>query len=725
MTRVLFFLVVINGVVALAAAGAVWWRNRRSILGPLFAATLTLMAAWMFGFAFYYYPLSHDAALFGAYLTLSFSILTHAAWFHTLCALAERHQRMRWWIWTSYGCAALFLVLLWHGDMITGLRDCAFMEHYVHYNRKLYPWLMSYLMSWQFLGVLLVWQTARQKAGYQRSQLTYFLAAWFVIFLTTTLIIVPIEYNFTIPPFGFFILPVNLMFLSYVMAKARLADYNVVIARLLLHSVTLVVVVAVSLLFIGAMTLVAPGFMNQQQILFTILLVTGVGLGLAFFLPRWLPRAERMMQERFLGKRYGYQDALAGLVQQLSTLSNADEVLNAVVDTVHEQMQVSRSVILLADPVSGRVQLRAQSGMTPEEAEIAPDLPEDSAIVNWLNHNRDALVRDELPRRETEAIAEVLKREMDLYKVTICVPMITDDRVVGLIALGAKATGDMFFVSDLRVLETLATEVALAIRYRNMEEEIFRKNKLIELGTLAAGVAHEIRNPLASIRTFAQLMPERMDDPEFKNEFSKLVLKDVDRITKVIESMLAFARPSQVTVSAHAVVDLVEEAILLAQPRFKAKRIELTRQFHDTPVVKANKQQVLQVLINLINNAADALPEGGKIRVSTGIRWLEPTNSDERRVRAGVIEVMDNGPGIPPNIRARLFDPFFTTKKEGTGLGLSISQKIVRDHGGIITVTSVEGKGTTFQVSLPVAEAGVPAVPVNKPAPVQPAVTVG
>ncbi len=716
MTRVLFFLVLLNGVVGLAAGAAVWWRNRQSILGPLFASTLTLMAAWTIGFAFYYYPLTHEQALFASYLTLSFSVLTHASWFHTLCALAEKHKRMRWWIAVSYACAALFLVLLWSGSLITGLRECPFMEHYVHYNRKLYPWLMGYLLSWQFLGVGLVWQTARGLVGYRRSQLVYFLVAWSVIFLTTTSIITPLEYNVNIPPFGFFILPVNLMFLAYVMARARLADFNIVIARLLLHSVTLVVVVAISLLFIGAMTLVAPGFMNQQQILFTIMLVTGVGLGLAFFLPRWLPRAERMMQERFIGKRLGYQDALAGVVQQLSGLSNIDEVLSVTVNTVHEQMQVARAVMLLRDPISGAFQLRAQSGMTPEESEIAPDLSEEAAIVRWLERTRDALVRDELPRREPEPVAQELYRELDQFKVTVCVPMILDDKVTGIVALGAKANNDMFFVSDLRLLQTLATEVALAIKYRKMEEEIFRKNKLIELGTLAAGVAHEIRNPLASIRTFAQLMPERMDDPEFKNEFSKLVLKDVDRITKVIESMLAFARPAQVTAAPHAVIDLVEEAILLTASRVKAKRIELTRQFHEAPVIKANKQQILQVLINLINNASDALPEQGKIRVATGIRWLDPIAAGDQRVRAGVIEVIDNGPGIPANIRTRLFDPFFTTKKEGTGLGLSISQKIVRDHGGIITVTSVEGKGTTFQVSIPLADsAPVAPAPAAKP----------
>jgi signal transduction histidine kinase len=261
----------------------------------------------------------------------------------------------------------------------------------------------------------------------------------------------------------------------------------------------------------------------------------------------------------------------------------------------------------------------------------------------------------------------------------------------------------MFFVSDLKVLETLATEVGLAVKYRRMEETIFRKNKLIELGTIAAGVAHEIRNPLASIRTFAQLLPTQIDDPEFKQEFSKLVLKDVDRITKVIESMLAFARPAQVTIGDFKTTELVDEAILLVQARLKSKRIELTKEFHEEPALRVDRQQILQVLVNLLSNAVDALPEHGKIRVATGMQTLTSEQTGNGAEQYAVIEVSDIGPGIPPLVRNRIFDPFFTTKKEGTGLGLSISQKIARDHGGIITVSSIEGKGTTFQINLPVA----------------------
>ena len=113
--------------------------------------------------------------------------------------------------------------------------------------------------------------------------------------------------------------------------------------------------------------------------------------------------------------------------------------------------------------------------------------------------------------------------------------------------------------------------------------------------------------------------------------------------------------------------------------------------------MKVDKQQILQVLINLLSNAADAVAEQGKISVGTGTGWM---NSDKNQPCA-VIEVTDNGPGIPSANLPRLFDPFFTTKHDGTGLGLSISQKIVRDHGGVIRVSTAEGKGTTFQVSLP------------------------
>jgi signal transduction histidine kinase len=334
-------------------------------------------------------------------------------------------------------------------------------------------------------------------------------------------------------------------------------------------------------------------------------------------------------------------------------------------------------------------------------------LGEDSAIVRWLREQREVLVRDELPRRVPGPVMQRLTRELNRLKVSVCVPMLVDERLIGVLCLGEKTSRNMFYVADIHLLETLAGEASMAVRYRRMQEEVVRKNKLMELGTVAAGIAHEIRNPLASIKTFAQLLPTKGDDPEFKNEFSKLVAKDVDRISKVVESMLAFARPAGVKVADYWVAELVDEAVLLVEPRFKSKEIHLKKEVAKGLKLRVDKQQILQVLVNLLNNAVDALGPGGTIRVSASERSVNDFGVGSQRQEFVVIEVADNGVGMTAAMRQRLFEPFFTTKKHGTGLGLSISQKIVHDHGGVITVSSVEEKGTTFQVHLPVQPLGI------------------
>ncbi len=703
MTTLYYYLVLVNAAVSFIVAGAVFWRNRFQAVGPLFCLTMLLVSVWLLGFAHYFRPLLAAEAILWAKITLSGAILSTATLLHSMCALVDKQRRYRGWILASYLLGLAFLVLLWKGLLVTGLKRVPYMDHYIHYNRTLYPFLGLHIAFWQFGGVAVLALNARRAMGYKRTQLVYFIIAWLIVFLTTNSIILPLEYNINILPFGFFMLPLDLLLLAYVMAKARLADFNVVIARVLLYTVTLFMVVAISLLAVGSMKLVAPTFMDASQLLFSVVLSSLIGAALVFTLPRLLPRAERMMQERMFARRYGYQDALAGLVKELGHLANLDELFQRAATTVHSQMQLSRVLILVQDPLSGHYRLQAESGLPMDETTDGLALNDDSAIVHWLRERKDALVREEVVRNEPVARVAALDAELVRLKVTACVPMILEGQVAGIVCLGPKANNEMFYVSDLKVLETLATEVALALKYRRMEDQILRKNKLIELGTIAAGVAHEIRNPLASIRTFAQLLPDKQDDPEFKNEFSKLVLKDVDRITKVVESMLAFARPAQVTIADHTVTELVEEAALLTASRLKTKRIELTKQYHDQPTLRVDKQQILQVLVNLINNAADALPEHGKIRVATGVRSMKGSPGPNGSEKYAVIEVADNGPGIPQAVRNRVFDPFFTTKQDGTGLGLSISQKIARDHGGIITVSSVEGKGTAFQINLPVS----------------------
>ena len=695
-------MLLVSAATALVVAVAAFWRNRYQAVGPLFGIAMLNAAAWMFGFAQYFCPMEEARALAWGKLTLATGMLSTPFLFHSMCALAGRMRRHRIWITICYGLTLAFMWMLWRGLLISGVRwDVRYMDHYLRYNPQFLALVNAHVVFWQFAGVVILMFNAKAAIGYKRVQLIYFIVAWFTVFLTTNLIIVPLGYDINILPVGFFLLPLNLAFLAYVMAKARLADPNVAIARVLVYAFTLLIVVAISLLFAAGVELVAPGFMNPQQVVLTIALVVVISLLLTAVSPRLLPQAERIVQERLFAARHGYQDALIGVMRTLSRLPEMDQVLSTLATSVHLQMQLTRALVLLQDPMSGKYRVEAQSGLDSQELTEELGLEDDSAVVRWLRESREVLVRDELPRRVSGPVMQRLTRELNRLKVSVCVPMLVDERLIGMLCLGQKTSRSMFYVADLHLLETLAAEASLAVRYRRMEEEVVRKNKLMELGTVAAGIAHEIRNPLASIKTFAQLLPTKGDDPEFKNEFSKLVTKDVDRISKVVESMLAFARPAGVKVEDYWAAELVDEAVLLVEPRLKSKEIHLKKEVAKDLRLRVDKQQILQVLVNLLNNAVDSLGPGGTIRVSASARSVDDFGVGSQRQEFVVIEVADNGVGMTAAMRQRLFEPFFTTKKHGTGLGLSISQKIVHDHGGVIKVSSVEEKGTTFQIHLP------------------------
>jgi hypothetical protein len=264
MTTLYYYLVLLNAVVTFAAAAVVFWRNRSVAVGPLLGGALMLTAVWLIGYSHYLMPVEKVRSIFWARLTLGCAILTASLLFHALCALIQETRRYRPWIIAAHSSAILFLALLLEGHIVAGLRPSPNMDHYIRYNRGLYLPLVAHLSLWQILGAVAVCHSAWRSTGYKRTQLIYFMVAWSVQFVTVQSIIVPLEYDIDIPPAGLFLLPLNMAFLAYVMARARLADYNVVIARVLLHALTILVVVVLSLLTTAVMTLVVPGFMGPK-----------------------------------------------------------------------------------------------------------------------------------------------------------------------------------------------------------------------------------------------------------------------------------------------------------------------------------------------------------------------------------------------------------------------------------------------------------------------------
>jgi len=702
MLKLYYYLVLFNALVSLAAAGFAYWKNRFRAVGPLFGITMLINGMWCICFAHYYLPLPDDQALLWAKLTLSMAIVFPPFLFHSMCALVDKADRYRWALGISYASSVVFLVLLWAGHVVDGLKPTMYMEHYIRYNRALYPYLSSHIGLWQFVGVVILILTARKASSYKRTQLIYFITAWFVVFLTVNSIIMPLEYDVNFQQLGFLVLPFNLGFLAYVLSKGRFMEINLAIGKALVYATTMFIVLLLAWSAAEIANRLSPGFLGGPQVVFMLFLMLLISVSLAVVLPRLGPLAEQALQSRMLGDRYRYQQALAELTSQIATISSADELLQTIVDRIVEHMKVQRAMVLMQEDVSTDFVPRARASLQPSAADGVL-LADTTEVIQWLRRNKRTLVKDEVQLREPRPRVARIAEELDRVGAALCVPMILDGQLVGTLALDHKTSGDLFIDRDIKLLERLCGEAALAVRYRKFEQQMFQTSKLASLGTLAAGIAHEIRNPLSSIKTFVQLLPSRPNDPEFQAEFSKLVSNDVDRITKIVENVLSFARSSTITLSEQRIEEVLDDSLALIQSKLKAKKVEVIKHYGQVPLARGDKDQLSQVFVNILLNAVEAVPgQGGRIEITCSTAMLEsPLEGRRRKTPHITVEIADNGPGIPENIKGRLFDPFFTTKPQGTGLGLAITYKIVEVHGGFISVVSTEGQGATFQVNLP------------------------
>ncbi len=244
---------------------------------------------------------------------------------------------------------------------------------------------------------------------------------------------------------------------------------------------------------------------------------------------------------------------------------------------------------------------------------------------------------------------------------------------------------------------------------KRIQAEIIRMDRMASLGVLSAGIAHEIRNPLAGIKAMAQSLEDELQDEPGRLEYISRILKQVNRLEKLLKAFFSYARPVRPDPKQCSIEKVINEVFPLIQTRFKEKRIKVeTFYAEDLADVFVDPNQIQQVLLNLFINAIDAMPDGGTLKIEAQNALNTQPIFDRRKRIPNLlsdkfikISISDTGVGIPPDVLELIFNPFFTTKSQGTGLGLSIVYQIIREHGGQIDVESTPGKGSTFHIYLP------------------------
>lgn len=240
---------------------------------------------------------------------------------------------------------------------------------------------------------------------------------------------------------------------------------------------------------------------------------------------------------------------------------------------------------------------------------------------------------------------------------------------------------------------------------KKLQEEIRRADRLATMGTLASGLAHEIKNPLGGIRGAAQLL-QRENLSDEAQEYLQIIVKESDRVNRLITELLTFARPNTLKTEEVNLNEILDATIALEMARQSGQiqKVKFIREYDPSlPPVIADPFQLKQVMINVIKNAVESLhPEGGEIRIRTRIdnTFKLRDQAGERSSRMVVAEITDNGTGISKENLEKIFTPFFTTKDEGHGLGLAMAQRIINEHGGFLRMESQVEKGTTVQIVL-------------------------
>ncbi|MEA1945986.1 MAG: ATP-binding protein [Thermodesulfobacteriota bacterium] len=265
----------------------------------------------------------------------------------------------------------------------------------------------------------------------------------------------------------------------------------------------------------------------------------------------------------------------------------------------------------------------------------------------------------------------------------------TEDKVVPVSVSASKIINEEGqFVGKVLILRDLG-------EVRRLQDEIRRKEKLAAIGGLAAGVAHEIRNPLSSIKGIASYFKSKYDENSDDKEAAGVMIQEVDRLNRVISELLEFARPTQLNLKATEVNDLLEHSVRLIQQEAATKGITIKLNLSQKQLVAdIDSDRFSQCLLNLYLNALQVMDTGGRLTI-------ENSTTEESLIK---IEIRDTGSGIKSEDLNKIFDPYFTTKTKGTGLGLAIVHKIIEAHKGQIRVRSVSGQGTVFTIVIPVKE---------------------
>jgi signal transduction histidine kinase len=589
-------------------------------------------------------------------------------------------------LWLDYLLAISFVVANVFDAFVSSLRS--FYWGWVPVATGFYV-VLSIFAIVNFAGslALLIYDYATARDPHTRKQVGLWLMGMVVALPLGLSNMLPV-YGIHFPPLGNLGAAAWEAIVAYAIVRHRLMNIDVFVARSLAYIGVIVVVV---------LPAVALSYELQHYLFHTVNVEFTFALGILFlcvaiFFPMALLGTEDWLRRSLFRQSHEVRIALDSFARRIVKILDRDRLAAELATDLHRILDAESVSVYLLRETDSSVTLSHHVGEVLANLKFPPE----DEFTRWLFRCAKSVFADDRDIAPSAAAA------FKMHKWEVCTPLVSGQRLLGFIAFGRRKGLLSFASADVEHLNEIADQASIALenarRYdelRSSRALIDRASRLSSIGILAAGIAHEIRNPLVSIHTFFQMAPSRLGDEEFMTSFLGLAGEEVQRISHLIDDLLAFARSPSTTITEVDLSDVVERTLSLLAPQARQNGVEVRMiQNGEVAPVLADADQILQVIINLVLNAIQATPHNGSVSVEISSGSVDAPDFS-------TVDVIDTGAGIPEDIKEAIFDPFFTTKERGTGLGLAIAHRIVAELGGTLTLESTEGSGTRFTISLP------------------------
>jgi len=395
-----------------------------------------------------------------------------------------------------------------------------------------------------------------------------------------------------------------------------------------------------------------------------------------------------------------FYDAFREIISIVHSTPDVEELMNIVVWKMSEVVGAKGAIFRLLNIETDELELSAAYGIGKNYLRKGPRLNH-NIITDLCRLNR-AIIIDDL--HHSDRVQYALEAEQEGISCIIDVPLTIGIQARGILRIYFAEVRD-FSDDELNFMVAIAEQCSCALsKARIIEEQELKYNqlalqtdKLSSLGRLAAGIAHEINNPLAGVLLYSSNLARKTEEGSQMREGLDIIIHETIRCRKIIQELLDFSREREPQKDPFIINEIVEKSLAIMENEFLLNRVEVVKDLaEDLPLVMVDGNQLEQVFVNLLINCVEALSGGGRIEITSG------RNDDDELV---TVEISDDGPGIPKQEIDKIFEPFFSTKSTGTGLGLSVSYGIVRKHGGRILVENGLHGGARFRVEIPYKKA--------------------